>query len=100
MRADQARAAGIDARREDRRDGLRLDPSHPDTPASRYQPVSPASGTYVDGTPFSVSGAMNGNNDLTASRRRHSVLLARRRVGMYRGGLRGTGVRRQHQPER
>ncbi|MBE0833949.1 autotransporter domain-containing protein, partial [Escherichia coli] len=54
MRADQAYAAGFDGQ------GVKIgemdsgfDPSHPDTPASRYQPVT-ASGTYVDGTPFSV----------------------------------------------
>ena len=45
MRADQAYAAGIDGQ------GVKIgemdsgfDPSHPDTPASRYQPVT-ASGT-------------------------------------------------------
>ncbi|HHV87961.1 MAG TPA: S8 family serine peptidase, partial [Pseudomonas aeruginosa] len=83
MRADQAYAAGIDGQ------GVKIgemdsgfDPSHPDTPASRYQPVT-ASGTYVDGTPFSVSGAMNGNNDSHGTHVGGTLGASRDGVGMH-----------------
>ncbi|MBH9421939.1 autotransporter domain-containing protein [Pseudomonas aeruginosa] len=83
MRADQAYAAGIDGQ------GVKsgemasgFDPSHPDTPASRYQPVT-ASGTYVDGTPFSVSGAMNGNNDSHGTHVGGTLGASRDGVGMH-----------------
>ncbi|MGV8790258.1 S8 family serine peptidase, partial [Pseudomonas aeruginosa] len=82
-RADQAYAAGIDGQ------GVKIgemdsgfDPSHPDTPASRYQPVT-ASGTYVDGTPFSVSGAMNGNNDSHGTHVGGTLGASRDGVGMH-----------------
>lgn len=83
LRADQAYAAGIDGQ------GVKIgemdsgfDPSHPDTPASRYQPVT-ASGTYVDGTPFSVSGAMNGNNDSHGTHVGGTLGASRDGVGMH-----------------
>ncbi|HBO8552987.1 TPA: alginate export family protein [Pseudomonas aeruginosa] len=83
MRADQAYAAGIDGQ------GVKIgemdsgfDPSHPDTPASRYQPVT-ASGTYVDGTPFSVSGATNGNNDSHGTHVGGTLGASRDGVGMH-----------------
>ncbi|MBH9330989.1 autotransporter domain-containing protein [Pseudomonas aeruginosa] len=83
MRADQAYAAGIDGQ------GVKIgemdsgfDPSHPDTPASRYQPVT-ASGTYVDGTPFSVRGAMNGNNDSHGTHVGGTLGASRDGVGMH-----------------
>ncbi|MBH9303986.1 autotransporter domain-containing protein [Pseudomonas aeruginosa] len=83
MRADQAYAAGIDGQ------GVKIgemdsgfDPSHPETPASRYQPVT-ASGTYVDGTPFSVSGAMNGNNDSHGTHVGGTLGASRDGVGMH-----------------
>ncbi|MBG6492802.1 autotransporter domain-containing protein [Pseudomonas aeruginosa] len=83
MRADQAYAAGIDGQ------GVKIgemdsgfDPSHPDTPASRYQPVT-ASGTYVDGPPFSVSGAMNGNNVSHGTHVGGTLGASRDGVGMH-----------------
>ncbi|WP_447532109.1 hypothetical protein, partial [Pseudomonas aeruginosa] len=60
-----------------------FDPSHPDTPASRYQQVTP-SGTYVDGTPFSVSGAMNGNNSSHCTHVGGTLGASRAGVGNHR----------------
>lgn len=42
-----------------------------------------ASGTYVDGTPFSVSGAMNGNNDSHGTHVGGTLGASRDGVGMH-----------------
>jgi subtilase-type serine protease len=63
MQADQAYAAGITGK------GVKIgaldsgfDATHPEFATDRYHPVL-ASGSYVDGSLFSVNGTLNPNND-------------------------------------
>ena len=63
MQADQAYAAGITGK------GVKIgaldsgfDAAHPEFASDRYHPVS-ASGSYVDGSLFTVNGTLNPNND-------------------------------------
>ena len=63
MQADQAYAAGITGK------GVKIgaldsgfDAAHPEFATDRYHPVL-ASGSYVDGSLFSVNGTLNPNND-------------------------------------
>ncbi|EUB84746.1 autotransporter serine peptidase EprS [Pseudomonas sp. GM30] len=63
MQADQAYAAGITGK------GVKIgaldsgfDAAHPEFATDRYHPVL-ASGSYVDGSLFSVNGTLNANND-------------------------------------
>ena len=63
MQADQAYAAGITGK------GVKIgaldsgfDATHPEFATERYRPVL-ASGSYVDGSLFSVNGTLNPNND-------------------------------------
>jgi len=63
MQADQAYAAGITGK------GVKIgaldsgfDAAHPEFASDRYHPVL-ASGSYVDGSLFSVNGTLNPNND-------------------------------------
>ncbi|KIK89412.1 autotransporter serine protease [Pseudomonas sp. W15Feb9B] len=63
MQADQAYAAGITGK------GVKIgaldsgfDAAHPEFASDRYHPVL-ASGSYVDGSLFSVNGTLNSNND-------------------------------------
>jgi len=63
MHADQAYAAGITGK------GVKIgaldsgfDAAHPEFASDRYHPVL-SSGSYVDGSPFSVNGTLNPNND-------------------------------------
>ncbi|PQP04122.1 autotransporter outer membrane beta-barrel domain-containing protein [Pseudomonas frederiksbergensis] len=63
MQADQAYAAGITGK------GVKIgaldsgfDSSHPEFAADRYHAVT-ASGSYIDGSAFSVDGTLNTNND-------------------------------------
>ncbi|WP_367084476.1 autotransporter domain-containing protein [Pseudomonas sp. HOU2] len=63
MQADQAYAAGITGK------GVKIgaldsgfDAAHPEFASERYHPVM-ASGSYVDGSLFSVNGTLNANND-------------------------------------
>lgn len=68
IQADQAYAAGITGA------GVKIgaldsgfDSSHPEATSSRYHAVT-ATGTYVDGSPFSITGAINPNNDTQIGR--------------------------------
>ncbi|MFW9082498.1 autotransporter domain-containing protein [Pseudomonas sp. P2757] len=63
MQAEQAYAAGITGK------GVKIgaldsgfDAAHPEFASDRYHPVN-ASGSYVDGSLFSVNGTLNPNND-------------------------------------
>ncbi|WP_423205666.1 autotransporter domain-containing protein [Pseudomonas kribbensis] len=63
MQADQAYAAGITGK------GVKIgaldsgfDAAHPEFASDRYHPVS-ASGSYMDGSLFTVNGTLNPNND-------------------------------------
>ncbi|MGE1173082.1 autotransporter serine protease [Pseudomonas sp. BW7P1] len=63
MQADQAYAAGITGK------GVKIgaldsgfDAAHPEFASDRYHPLL-TSGSYVDGSPFSVNGTLNPNND-------------------------------------
>ncbi|WP_432219616.1 autotransporter domain-containing protein [Pseudomonas kribbensis] len=63
MQADQAYAAGITGK------GVKIgaldsgfDAAHPEFASDRYHPVS-ASGSYIDGSLFTVNGTLNPNND-------------------------------------
>ncbi|WP_367253297.1 autotransporter domain-containing protein [Pseudomonas sp. stari2] len=63
MQADQAYAAGITGK------GVKIgaldsgfDAAHPEFASDRYHPVL-ASGSYIDGSLFTVSGTLNPNND-------------------------------------
>ena len=63
MKANEAYASGITG------SGVKIgaldsgfDPNHPEASKDRYHAVT-ASGTYVDGSPFSTTGALNPNND-------------------------------------
>jgi subtilase-type serine protease len=83
IQADQAYAAGISG------DGVKIgaldsgfDPSHPEATPSRYHAVT-ANGTYVDGSAFSVSGAINPNNDTHGTHVTGTMGAARDGVGMH-----------------
>ncbi|WP_065257875.1 autotransporter serine peptidase EprS [Pseudomonas bananamidigenes] len=63
MQADQAYAAGITGK------GVKIgaldsgfDAAHPEFASDRYHPLL-TSGSYIDGSPFSVNGTLNPNND-------------------------------------
>ena len=83
IQADQAYAAGITGK------GVKIgaldsgfDPSHPEATPSRYRAVT-ANGTYVDGSAFSVSGAINPNNDTHGTHVTGTMGAARDGVGMH-----------------
>ncbi|TDV60101.1 autotransporter serine protease [Pseudomonas sp. LP_7_YM] len=83
IQADQAYAAGITGA------GIKIgaldsgfDPSHPEASPSRYHAVT-ASGTYVDGSPFSVTGVINPNNDTHGTHVTGTMGAARDGVGMH-----------------
>ncbi|WP_057447168.1 autotransporter serine protease [Pseudomonas syringae group genomosp. 3] len=83
IQADQAYAAGITGA------GIKIgaldsgfDPSHPEATPSRYHAVT-ASGTYVDGSPFSVTGAINPNNDTHGTHVTGTMGAARDGEGMH-----------------
>ncbi|EKG32854.1 autotransporter serine peptidase EprS [Pseudomonas avellanae] len=83
IQADQAYAAGITGA------GVKIgaldsgfDPSHPEASPSRYHAVT-ATGTYVNGTPFSVTGAINPNNDTHGTHVTGTMGAARDGVEMH-----------------
>jgi len=83
MKASEAYAAGITG------NGVKIgaldsgfDASHPEASPSRYHPVI-ASGTYADGSPFSVSGVLNANNDSHGTHVTGTMGAARDGVGMH-----------------
>ncbi|OLF53711.1 autotransporter serine protease [Pseudomonas chlororaphis] len=59
-----------------------FDASHPEASPGRFHPVT-ASGSYVDGTLFSVSGVLNGNNDSHGTHVTGTMGAARDGVGMH-----------------
>ncbi len=83
MQADQAYAAGISGA------GVKIgaldsgfDASHPEASPERFRPVT-ASGTYVDGSPFSTTGALNPNNDSHGTHVTGTMGAARDGNGMH-----------------
>ncbi|AZD61201.1 Serine protease [Pseudomonas chlororaphis subsp. aurantiaca] len=83
MRASAAYAAGITG------SGVKIgaldsgfDASHGEASPERFHGVT-ASGTYVDGSPFSVSGVLNGNNDSHGTHVTGTMGAARDGVGMH-----------------
>ncbi len=83
MQADQAYAAGISGA------GVKIgaldsgfDASHPEASPERFRPVT-ASGTYVDGSPFSTTGALNPNNDSHGTHVTGTMGAARDGKGMH-----------------
>ncbi|TFF14494.1 autotransporter domain-containing protein [Pseudomonas sp. BCA14] len=83
MKADEAYAAGITG------NGVKIgaldsgfDPSHPEAAKDRFHPVT-ATGTYVDGSPFSTTGALNPNNDSHGTHVTGTMGAARDGVGMH-----------------
>ncbi|PBP95113.1 autotransporter outer membrane beta-barrel domain-containing protein, partial [Pseudomonas congelans] len=83
IQADQAYAAGITGA------GVKIgaldsgfDPSHPEATPSRYHAVT-ATGTYVNGSPFSITGAINPNNDTHGTHVTGTMGAARDGVGMH-----------------
>jgi len=83
IQADQAYAAGITGQ------GVNIgaldsgfDPTHPEASPVRYHAVT-ATGTYVDGSPFSVTGAINPNNDTHGTHVTGTMGAARDGVGMH-----------------
>ncbi|WP_252959121.1 autotransporter serine peptidase EprS [Pseudomonas simiae] len=83
MKADEAYAAGITG------SGVKIgaldsgfDPNHPEASRDRYHAVS-ASGSYVDGSPFSTTGALNPNNDSHGTHVTGTMGAARDGVGMH-----------------
>ena len=83
MQADQAYAAGISGA------GVKIgaldsgfDASHPEASPQRFHPVT-ASGTYVDGSPFSTTGALNPNNDSHGTHVTGTMAAARDGNGMH-----------------
>jgi subtilase-type serine protease len=83
MKADEAYAAGITG------SGVKIgaldsgfDPNHPEASTDRYHAVS-ASGSYVDGSAFSTTGALNPNNDSHGTHVTGTMGAARDGVGMH-----------------
>ncbi|WP_149086806.1 autotransporter serine protease [Pseudomonas prosekii] len=83
MQADQAYAAGITGK------GVKIgeldsgfDSAHPEFAKDRYHPVS-ASGSYLNGTPFNVNGALNGNNDSHGTHVAGTIAASRDGSGMH-----------------
>ncbi|MCH5517400.1 autotransporter serine protease [Pseudomonas syringae] len=83
IQADQAYAAGITGA------GVKIgaldsgfDPSHPEATPSRYHAVT-ATGTYVNGSPFSITGAINPNNDTHGTHVTGTMGAARDGVEMH-----------------
>ncbi|RMP11141.1 Auto transporter [Pseudomonas syringae pv. delphinii] len=83
IQADQAYAAGVTGA------GVKIgaldsgfDPFHPEASPSRFQAVT-ATGTYVNGTPFSVTGAINPNNDTHGTHVTGTMGAARDGVEMH-----------------
>jgi subtilase-type serine protease len=83
IQADQAYAAGITGK------GVKtgaldagFDPTHPEASPSRYHAVT-ATGTYVNGGAFSITGAINPNNDTHGTHVTGTMGAARDGVGMH-----------------
>jgi subtilase-type serine protease len=83
MKADEVYAAGITG------SGVKIgaldsgfDPNHPEASRDRYHAVS-ASGSYVDGSAFSTTGALNPNNDSHGTHVTGTMGAARDGVGMH-----------------
>ncbi|WP_040268303.1 autotransporter serine protease [Pseudomonas rhodesiae] len=83
LHANEAYAAGIDG------SGVKIgaldsgyDANHPEADKARFHPVT-ATGTYVDGTPFNTTGALNPNNDSHGSHVTGTLGAARDGVGMH-----------------
>ncbi|MBN0980357.1 autotransporter domain-containing protein [Pseudomonas hygromyciniae] len=83
MQADQAYAAGISGA------GVKIgaldsgfDASHPEASPERFHPVT-ANGTYVDGSPFSTTGALSPNNDSHGTHVTGTMGAARDGIGMH-----------------
>ncbi|MFC6296649.1 autotransporter domain-containing protein [Pseudomonas sp. CCM 7893] len=83
MKADEAYAAGITG------SGVKIgaldsgfDPNHPEASKDRYHAVT-ATGTYVNGNPFSTTGALNPNNDSHGTHVTGTMGAARDGVGMH-----------------
>ncbi|CAM3282565.1 autotransporter domain-containing protein [Pseudomonas floridensis] len=83
IQADQAYAAGITGA------GVKIgaldsgfDPAHPEASPARFHAVT-ASGTYIDGSAFSVTGAINPNNDTHGTHVTGTMGAARDGVGMH-----------------
>lgn len=83
MKANEAYAAGISG------SGVKIgaldsgfDANHPEAAKDRFHPVT-ASGTYVDGSPFSTTGALNPNNDSHGTHVTGTMGAARDGVGMH-----------------
>ena len=83
LHANEAYAAGIDG------SGMKIgaldsgyDANHPEADKARFHPVT-ATGTYVDGTPFNTTGALNPNNDSHGTHVTGTLGAARDGVGMH-----------------
>ncbi|WP_347906064.1 autotransporter domain-containing protein [Pseudomonas purpurea] len=83
MQANQAYAAGITGK------GVKIgavdsgfDPSHPEASKDRFHAAT-AIGSYVDGTPFSVSGNLNARNDNHGTHVTGTMGAARDGTGMH-----------------
>ncbi|MGH8357772.1 MAG: S8 family serine peptidase, partial [Pseudomonas sp.] len=83
MKANEAYASGITG------SGVKIgaldsgfDPNHPEASKDRYHAVT-ASGTYVDGSPFTTTGALNPNNDSHGTHVTGTMGAARDGVGMH-----------------
>lgn len=83
MKADEAYAAGING------SGVKIgaldsgfDASHPEASTDRFHAVT-ATGTYLDGSAFSSTGALNPNNDSHGTHVTGTMGAARDGVGMH-----------------
>lgn len=83
MKANEAYASGITG------SGVKIgaldsgfDPNHPEASKDRYHAVT-ASGTYVDGSPLSTTGALNPSNDSHGTHVTGTMGAARDGVGMH-----------------